>query len=242
MARINGLIARLADDRYGYGFISPVDGGKDVFFHNNELKDMSFNNLREGDCVNFDVEAGPKGPAAVNIFRDFVASDHPAPARLSGNMIELSPPSVRQEARIVKSIDIKMIQFFKENPQALREIDPRFFEELYAEFMKQDGYAVNLLGSCNTPDGGVDLIGVKKIGDVQFKTVVQCKHSKNRVSADPVRALNGVLDRFSAHAGIVATTSYFTKPAIEETRQNYYRISLEDYESIKRQLIRLRTG
>ncbi len=47
----------------GFGFITPEDGGKDVFVHANGLTDE----IREGDKVNFDVEEGQKGLNAINV-------------------------------------------------------------------------------------------------------------------------------------------------------------------------------
>jgi CspA family cold shock protein len=62
---MNGTIVRKRDE--GYGFIKPEDGSKDVFFHASSLVDIAFDDLSEGDAVTFDVEQGPKGPAATNI-------------------------------------------------------------------------------------------------------------------------------------------------------------------------------
>ena len=62
-----GKIARLTDR--GYGFISREDEEKDLFFHSGELKNVQFNDLREGDTVTFDVAEGPKGPNATNVNR-----------------------------------------------------------------------------------------------------------------------------------------------------------------------------
>jgi cold shock protein len=47
----------------GFGFITPDDGGKDLFVHVSGLKDE----IREGDKVTFDVENSPKGLNAVNV-------------------------------------------------------------------------------------------------------------------------------------------------------------------------------
>jgi CspA family cold shock protein len=47
----------------GFGFITPDDGGKDVFVHKNEIIDR----ITEGDKVSYDVEQGQKGPNAVNV-------------------------------------------------------------------------------------------------------------------------------------------------------------------------------
>jgi CspA family cold shock protein len=64
---MTGSIVRKRDN--GYGFIKPDDGGKDVFFHAQSLVEVAFDDLQEGDAVTFDVEQGPKGPAATNVRR-----------------------------------------------------------------------------------------------------------------------------------------------------------------------------
>lgn len=53
----------------GFGFITPDDGSKDVFFHARSLIDVTFDELVEGDAVSFEVEQGDKGPAAVDVAR-----------------------------------------------------------------------------------------------------------------------------------------------------------------------------
>lgn len=62
-----GTIARVTDR--GFGFIKPEDGEKDLFFHANELNEVEFNDLREGDAVTFELSDGPKGPNATNVSR-----------------------------------------------------------------------------------------------------------------------------------------------------------------------------
>ena len=51
----------------GFGFITPSDGGKDVFVHQNDAQ----SSLREGDRVEFEVAQGDKGPQARNVKRWF---------------------------------------------------------------------------------------------------------------------------------------------------------------------------
>ncbi len=51
----------------GFGFISPEDGGKDVFVHFSAIQADGFRTLAEGQAVTFDVEDGPKGPQASNV-------------------------------------------------------------------------------------------------------------------------------------------------------------------------------
>lgn len=64
---MKGTIARLTDR--GFGFITPEEGDKDVFFHANALQGVTFDELREGDAVTFNVEDGPKGPSAADVAR-----------------------------------------------------------------------------------------------------------------------------------------------------------------------------
>ena len=54
------------NDQKGYGFIAR-EGGKDVFVHHSAIVAEGFRSLAEGDRVEFSIEQGPKGPAAVNV-------------------------------------------------------------------------------------------------------------------------------------------------------------------------------
>lgn len=62
-----GKIARLTDR--GFGFIAREGEDKDLFFHSNELVDVEFNDLKEGDEVEFEVGESEKGPNAIKVSR-----------------------------------------------------------------------------------------------------------------------------------------------------------------------------
>lgn len=53
----------------GFGFIAQEGQEKDLFFHANELENVQYNDLKEGDKVTFEVAEGPKGPNAVKVNR-----------------------------------------------------------------------------------------------------------------------------------------------------------------------------
>ena len=61
-----GTVKKKVDDR-GFGFISREGNDKDLFFHSKELQGVTFEELREGDKVQFEVSESPKGPCATNV-------------------------------------------------------------------------------------------------------------------------------------------------------------------------------
>jgi CspA family cold shock protein len=55
------------NDAKGYGFITPDDGGEDLFAHFSAIQANGFKTLKEGQKVVFEVVQGPKGKQASNI-------------------------------------------------------------------------------------------------------------------------------------------------------------------------------
>ncbi len=51
----------------GYGFITPTDGGDDVFAHYSAIEMEGYKTLKEGQKVEFEIQDGPKGPQASHI-------------------------------------------------------------------------------------------------------------------------------------------------------------------------------
>jgi len=66
--RVEGTVKWFSREK-GYGFITPTNGGKDVFVHYSAIEGQgqAFRNLDENDKVEFEIEDSPKGPQAVRV-------------------------------------------------------------------------------------------------------------------------------------------------------------------------------
>ena len=60
-------IVKFFNDSKGFGFITPDAGGKDLFAHHTEIQGTGFKSLKQNQKVEFEVQDGPKGPAAARI-------------------------------------------------------------------------------------------------------------------------------------------------------------------------------
>jgi CspA family cold shock protein len=61
-----GTVKWFSDDK-GFGFITPDDGGRDLFVHFSAISGEGFRSLSEGAKVSYEEEQGEKGPKAVNV-------------------------------------------------------------------------------------------------------------------------------------------------------------------------------
>jgi CspA family cold shock protein len=61
-----GIVKWFNDDK-GYGFITPDDGGKDLFVHHSGVAGEGFKSLAEGAKVEFEPSEGQKGPQATDV-------------------------------------------------------------------------------------------------------------------------------------------------------------------------------
>jgi CspA family cold shock protein len=64
----SGTVKWFSDDK-GFGFITPDEGGKDLFVHHSAIVADGYRSLPEGARVNYEEESGDKGPKAVNVTR-----------------------------------------------------------------------------------------------------------------------------------------------------------------------------
>jgi CspA family cold shock protein len=60
-------IVKWFNDAKGFGFITPDEGGEDLFAHFSAIQSGGFKSLKENQRVSFEVTTGPKGKQASNI-------------------------------------------------------------------------------------------------------------------------------------------------------------------------------
>jgi CspA family cold shock protein len=63
-----GTVKWFSDDK-GFGFITPDEGGRDLFVHFSGVEGDGYRSLSEGAKVTYDEESGEKGPKAVNVHK-----------------------------------------------------------------------------------------------------------------------------------------------------------------------------
>lgn len=98
------------------------------------------------------------------------------------------------------------------------------FEQEVARVFRLNGYKATV--TKGSGDGGVDIILKKE----NYKAIVQCKHHHNPLSPEPVRALWGIKDDWSADEVIMVASSGLTSASVEFVRNkpNYKVLNLDD--------------
>lgn len=157
------------------------------------------------------------------------------PATYSGlrgpNGRPLSPDS--QPAELVKvqfrAVNAELLARIGAQPELMRELTSRQFEEFVAELYERHGFKVELTPASR--DGGVDLYAVRYEAFGSYLTVVDCKrYAPHRpVQVKLVRELYGAVQDKGASAGVLATTSSFTTGAKALQERHRYRLALQDW-------------
>ena len=96
-------IVKWFSSQKGYGFITPKDGGKDVFVHFSGVVGDGYKSLKEGDLVEFELIDGPKGQQAgkVCVEGNVIKSD--VPSAQAGEATELDDNDNEEEKDAVSA-------------------------------------------------------------------------------------------------------------------------------------------
>lgn len=166
-----------------------------------------------------------------------------------GNGIDFSSGIIQPENKmivpsedIIKSVavvDNSLLRRAKEDPRIIHSFSPREFEKMVCELLDRQGYNVKL--TKQTRDGGKDIIVVQKSILGEFCIYVECKKydTSRPISVSLVRELYGTVMVDNATAGMIITTSHFTKDAKEYTEQIKHRMTLKDYNDLVQELNRI---
>ncbi len=140
---------------------------------------------------------------------------------------------------LIEEGEKELLAYLASNPALVGSLTGEQLEDVMVTIYKNIGFNVEKIGKWNQADGGVDIIAISKTDDsTEFRLAIQCKTSKNAISARPLRELAGVLGKFQADQGIVATTSRFTGPALQELNEGHmWRLEVQDREDIVRRLL-----
>ncbi|MBN8649779.1 MAG: restriction endonuclease [Cytophagales bacterium] len=135
---------------------------------------------------------------------------------------------------IVKQLDYfdsTVYELLIKNPELLKTLDWRIFEEMLADILKTFGYTIEL--TRKTKDGGIDVIAIKADNDFgQNKYILQAKRYAHSVQVSPVRELLYLHGEQRATKSCLATTSTFTKGAWELADKHRWTLELKDREGI----------
>ncbi len=155
------------------------------------------------------------------------------PTLLNPNGSPVSSETAKEIELSAQAVSERMLEMLATSPDRIYELTPRQFEEVVAELFAKQGYGVNLTAS--SKDGGADLYVIDNSSIGSFLYVVECKRYRadRPVGVGIVRGLFGVVQATRATAGVLATTSYFTRDAKRMEEELRYQLSLRDFSALK---------
>lgn len=137
----------------------------------------------------------------------------------------------------VQEVNEELLRLIEADPKAIYSLSSRKFEEVVAEILARQGYHIELTPA--SKDGGFDMYAARKESLGEFLYLVECKRysARRNVGVQIVRALHGVVQQKRATAGVIATTSYFTKGAQEFRQELAHQMQLADYVELQSWLL-----
>ncbi len=153
------------------------------------------------------------------------------------------PPELQKKViHDVRSVDSQLLSILNAKPELMRDLDPVQFESLIAELLHKQGYSIT--PTRTTLDGGVDLFAAKNDSTGRFLLLVQCKrYAEHRaVGVAVARELYGVVEEKRASAGLLVTSSHFSRSAKLFQQSVEHRLSLKDYLDLRLWLSQFASG
>lgn len=125
-----------------------------------------------------------------------------------------------------------LILRLSEQPRSVYQLPPREFEELIAELISREGFGVQLTQA--TRDGGRDILATLNSQFGQHLYLVECKRysEENPLSVRIVREFYGVISQSHAVSGMLVTSSFYTKPALQFASTIRMRMVLKDFRDL----------
>ncbi len=180
---------------------------------------------------------GPE-PGIVLRYEDYVF--HKARERFNRQALE-EPNTYQRIVRYAPSV--RLLQRIREDRISLDSLDWRDFEKLVAELLEEQGYDVELMRG--TKDGGTDIVAVTNlegIGPIKSVWQAKCYKPGNKVGINVVRELADVRQEHKASKGIIVTTSYLTRGALDRIRRDTYQLSKVDRDELDKWIERIIFG
>jgi restriction system protein len=134
-----------------------------------------------------------------------------------------------------------MLERLLESVTHLDALTWREFEELIADLLDKDGYTVTL--GPGTKDGGKDITATKQLEEVgQFMSVWQVKKLTpgNKVELSVIRELADTRTQHKASKGMIVTTTYLTRGALERVQQDQYLLGKVDRDDLMQWIRRVK--
>jgi hypothetical protein len=154
-----------------------------------------------------------------------------------------SGQQVPQPLARLRFVEDGLVEWLAEHPQALYGLTPRRFEELCAEIYARRGFQ-DIRLTPESGDGGVDIYAIHRGLTGSSLHVVQCKRwaPGKHVGRPELQKLWGVWQDTGGTKAVMATTSFFTRPALDWQSNKRYQMELLDFDGIRDWLRACRQG
>jgi restriction system protein len=165
--------------------------------------------------------------------RSFEAEFRFSAEHILGRRIIERPDTEIRLARFAPSLSL--LRKLQKHPLDLDDLSWREFERLIATLLEKDGYVVELMRG--SKDGGVDVMATKDLGAVgSFKSIWQAKKKGigSKVGISVVRELADTRNEFGASKGMIVTSTYLTRGALDRIERDKYilgKVDRDDLES-----------